>query len=115
MWRVKGLDLVERETSLNRNWRAEHQTSVLFPRQIVLLLVLSTLAVLLLPLASGPYTATNGPATAFRGAVGCCLILLAVTSVLLSTVLLSSTPLAFCRISTRWRNADCNPLPALRC
>ena len=77
----------------NRRAHDPHHISVSLSCRMVFLLVVSTLVVLLLPLACGPYTATHGPATAFRGAIGGWLILFAIASVLRLAVALPTNNL----------------------
>ena len=59
-------------------------------RCVVLVLMSATVvAVLLLPVSAGPFTATNGPATAFRAATAILTLLFSITAIVRFSYLLA--------------------------
>lgn len=103
------------KVDLSRSISRAHPRGLQLSSCVFVLLVVSTLAVLLLPLAAGPYTATNGPATAFRSATAGWLVLLAITSVFQLAVEVRLSQLL--RATGRARRYEFfnKILPSLRC
>jgi hypothetical protein len=82
---------------------------------MAVVLVVSTLVVLLFPLSAGPFTATNGPATAFRAAVVAFILLLSITGALGFRALFEGSTVSGTPMVCSVPQADCPPLLALRC
>ena len=64
----------------------------MYPLRIVAVTLMSAavVAVLLLPVAAGPFTATNGPATAFRAATAVLVLLFSITAIVWFSFLLAT-------------------------
>ncbi len=82
---------------------------------MAVVLVVSTLVVLLFPLSAGPFTATHGPATAFRAAVVAFILLLSIADALAFGALFEGSTVSGTPMVGPAAQADCPPPLALRC
>lgn len=84
-------------------------------RNIAVVLMIGTLAVFLFPLSVGPFTTTNGPATAFRAAAAAFALLLSMSSIVCLSLRLTNGSIRSALTLCSTAEALLVRLPALRC
>jgi hypothetical protein len=84
-------------------------------QNIAVLLMIGTLSVFLFPLSAGPFTTTNGPATAFRAAAAALALLFSIATTVCFSLLLGAGYVRVAATPCSSSEALLVRLSALRC